>query len=367
MSCEVGENPPGEPSFEPEAVDEKASSRAGEWLDSLAKPTGSLGRLEGLGRRLAGAQHRVPPVADSVRTILFVASHRVAEEREVSAYPSSATRRMLASYAEREAAVNVFAQRVGAELEVVDLGVAEAETPVESGAAGPSVRDERIRERGAGDVTREPATGRGERAEAVRVGAERADAAVEAGSDLIALGEMGIGNTTGAAAAASRLLEVEPGRLTGRGSGVEGDRLEEKRRAVRAALERSDVPPSRPIAVLGDVGGLELVALAGAILRAAERRRPVLLDGFVVGVAALAAVRFHEAVRGYLVPATRSPVRGHDRILEALEAGEPLLDWEMRLGEGSAATLSVGPVRAACDLFEGMAGLEEVLERGGSR
>jgi len=348
--------------FDIDPADPDARRRAAERLDSLAKPPGSLGRLEELGRRIAAAQHRVPPTADRVRSIVFAASHGVAARHSVSAYPSDVTRRMLETYARGRGAVNVLTDRPGIDLEVVDLGVAGADAPIDASASHTEVRHDRVRPEGTADLVREPAMRREEWRRARRVGIEAVDRSVDGGAEVLALGEMGIGNTTASAASAARLLGADVAAVPGRGSGVDDERLEVKREAVVSALRRSDVPPQRPFAVLGDLGGLELVALAGAMLRAAERNRPVLLDGFITGVAALAAVRVDDDCRGYILLASRSDVRGHDRVLEALRAGEPLLDWGMRLGEASAAALAVPLVRSACDLFDDMATLDDVFD-----
>ena len=341
-----------------EPVCSAARTRAEQTLAELAKPPGSLGRLEQLGARLAAAQHTSPPRADRLRALVFAADHAVARTRRVSAYPPSVTEQMLATFADGGAAVNVLSQVNDADVEVIDLGVDGGDAIP---ADGTPVRHERIRPGGSGDITESAAMTSDQCRRALTAGADAVDAAVADGVDVVALGEMGIGNTTPTTAVACRLTGAAPDALAGRGTGVDDAGLARKRRAVVDALDRSDAPADRPFEVLADLGGLELAALAGAAVRAAEHHCPIVVDGFIVTTAMLAATSRFDALADYLVPATRSAVRGHDIVLDALACGEPLLDWDLRLGEASAAVLVAPMLRSACALFDGMATLADVV------
>jgi nicotinate-nucleotide--dimethylbenzimidazole phosphoribosyltransferase len=188
---------------------------------------------------------------------------------------------------------------------------------------------------------------------------QAAERAAAAGCDVLALGEMGIGNTTAAAALAARLLGRPAAELVGPGTGLDPEGVARKAAVVQRGLDRGG--PAEPLGALADLGGFELAALAGCMLRAAGLRLPVVLDGFIVGAAALAAVRLEPGLSAYLLPATRSAEPGHRHVLRALGAGEPVLDLGLRLGEGSGAALVLPMLGAAARLLSEMATLEEVL------
>jgi nicotinate-nucleotide--dimethylbenzimidazole phosphoribosyltransferase len=198
-----------------------------------------------------------------------------------------------------------------------------------------------------------------ERDAAMGLGREAVLRAVADNVDVLALGEMGIGNTTAAAALAARLLGRPGVDLAGPGTGLDAAGVSHKARVIQRGLDREG--PQDPLGALADLGGLEIAALVGAILEAAARRVPVVLDGFIVSVAALVAVQLNPNVRAHLIPATRSAEPGHGVVLDALDLGPPLLDWGLRLGEGSAATLALPLCRAACAALRDMATLDEVL------
>jgi nicotinate-nucleotide--dimethylbenzimidazole phosphoribosyltransferase len=345
--------------------DRPCQRRARELFDSRAKPLRSLGRLELLAARIAGIQRRVPPSTERPRVIVFAADHDVARFERVSAYPQEVTSAMLRTYAGGRAAVSILARLAGASFELMDVGVSGGELALGSVSPVPGVRVERraVRAAGAANSVERPALETKELEACLSIGADCAARAHADGVDLLALGEMGIGNTTAASAVVARLLDLDAERVTGPGAGLGADGLVEKQRVVARILARSRRRELAGFSVLADVGGLELAALAGAMLEAARLRIPVLLDGFIVTSAALGAVREVPALREFLLPATRSAEPGHAAALEALGSGLPLLDLGLCLGEGSAAALAIPMVRAACRLLADMASLEEVVSR----
>jgi nicotinate-nucleotide--dimethylbenzimidazole phosphoribosyltransferase len=324
-------------------ADEQAAAAARAALDAKAKPPGSLGRLEDLACRLAasgGLRGGVPVV------VVCAADHGIAEEG-VSAYPQAVTGHMLRAFARGDAAVCVLARQAGARLVVADLGV---RAPVDD----PGVLDRRVRA-GTANAARGPAMTRAEAERAVRIGIGLADEA-----PIVALGDMGIANTTAAAAVTACLLGREPAAVCGRGTGVDDAGLERKVSAVRRALAVNRPDADDPLGVLAAVGGLEIAALAGLVLGCAARRTPVLVDGFITAAAALVAVRLQPRCADALIAAHRSPEPGHSAIMEALGL-EPLLDLGLRLGEGSGAALALPLVAAAQAIVDEMATLEAVL------
>jgi nicotinate-nucleotide--dimethylbenzimidazole phosphoribosyltransferase len=340
---------------------DEAAARTRARLDALAKPPGSLARLEALAVWLAAAQGRVPPTAERPRIVVFAADHGVARARGTSAYPPEVTPAMVHTFLSGRAAVAVLAANAGASLEVVDVGVV--------GLVGARAREQGpafvAASLGAGtrDLSAEPAMDAETCAAAMAAGAAAVQRAAAAGADVLALGEMGIGNTTAAAALAARLLGRPAAALVGPGTGLDAAGVAHKSAVVQQALDRGG--PRDPAGALADLGGFELAALAGAMLAAPAQRLPVLLDGFIVGAAALAAVGMSPAIRPWLLPASRSAEPGHDAILAALNLDPPLLDLGMRLGEASAAALALPLLRAAGRICREMATLAEVLGEPG--
>jgi nicotinate-nucleotide--dimethylbenzimidazole phosphoribosyltransferase len=314
-------------------------------LDAKTKPRGSLGHLEELAVRVAAAGGDLATLRPVV--VVVAGDHGVARHR-VSAYPQEVTRQMLATFSRGDAAVCVLARQAGAALVVVDAGIVE---PLGDGA----VRDLRHGP-GTDDFTAGPA---------MRVAV--AEAALEAGialagelteeHGLVALGEMGIGNSTSAAAVAAALLGADAADVCGRGTGLDDDGLARKVEAVRAGLELHRPDAADPVGVLAAVGGYELAVLSGLALGAAARDVPVLLDGFITGAAALAAARLAPSLPDRLIASHRSPEPGHSLILDALGL-DPLLDLGLRLGEGSGAALALPLVRASLAILDEMATFE---------
>ncbi len=299
-------------------------------LDRLTKPPGSLGRLESLAARVAALQGTDRPVSRARAVYVFAADHGVVEEG-VSAYPAVVTREMIKNFINGGAAINALAAGVGAEVIVVDIGVAG-----EAFGAGTA------------NFARGPAMTRASAEAALDTGARLAAEAADAGVRLAAVGDMGIGNTTATAAVAAALLGLPPERVVGPGTGLDGAGLARKRAAVAAGLARLEAGADDPVGVLAGVGGLDLAGIAGFLIGAAAARLPVVLDGVITGAAALAAARLAPAaVQGWFA-GHRSVEPAHGPILEALGL-KPLLDLGLRLGEGTGACLALGLVAAACD------------------
>jgi nicotinate-nucleotide--dimethylbenzimidazole phosphoribosyltransferase len=322
--------------------DERAAAAARAALDAKAKPRGSLGRIEELACRIAAIRGTADPGRLAPVVVVCAADHGIAEEG-VSAYPQEVTGQMLLAFAGGQAAICVLAREAGAQLVVADLGVRAA-------VDHPAVLDRRIRP-GTANAARGPAMTRAEAERAIAAGIGLAD---DANAGIVALGDMGIANTTAASAATACLLERDPAAVCGRGTGVDDAGLERKVDAVRRALAVNRPAPDDPIGALAAVGGLEIAALAGLVLGCAARRTPVLVDGFITAAAALAAVRLQPRCAGMLIAAHRSPEPGHRAILEALGL-DPLLDLGLRLGEGSGAALALPLVSAALAVLSDMA------------
>jgi nicotinate-nucleotide--dimethylbenzimidazole phosphoribosyltransferase len=316
-------------------------------LDAKTKPRGSLSRLEDLAVRIAEIRGTPAPGQLRAAVVVAAADHGVAAHR-VSAYPREVTGQMLTNFAAGGAAICVLARHAGADLHVFDLGVATP--PV------PGVRDLRVAE-GTADLTVGPAMTMGQLDRCLGAGSSVAVELADQGIGIVALGEMGIGNTTSASALVAALLEADPAAVCGRGTGVDDDGLARKVAAVRSALIANRVDRRDGRRVLAALGGFEIAFLTGLAIGAAERRMVALLDGFITGAAALAAERIRPGTRSAMVAAHRSPEPGHSLVLDALGL-EPLLDLGLRLGEGSGAALALPIVNASLAILEEMATFE---------
>lgn len=317
----------------------------------LAKPPGSLGRLEAAAVELAALQRRHEPAVDTAHIAVFAADHGIATAG-VSAFPPSVTVEMVRNFATGGAAVSVLCGALGAVLEVVDVGTAlEYTLPV-------GVRQARAGW-GTADFRHAPAMTPQQFQVAWEEGEAAANRAAENAAELFIGGDMGIGNTTAAAAVGAALLELPAGDLVGKGTGVDAAGLLRKTTALEEGLARYRSRPERDgESALRELGGFEMVALAGAYTAAARARLPVLVDGFIATAAALAAVRCEPRLRPWLLFAHRSAEAGHARLLDALGA-EPLLSLGMRLGEGSGAAVALPVLRLACRLHAQMATFDE--------
>jgi len=322
-------------------------------IDEKTKPLGALGRLEEVAVRLAMLQGTLAPRVERARVVVFAADHGVAAEG-VSAYPPQVTAEMMRNFARGGAAINVLARANDLDVEVVDVGV-DADLSGVQGIVHSSVR------RGSRNLLREPALSEAELAAALDAGRGAVRRAAAAGVGAIGLGEMGIGNTTAAAALLSALTGRAPEETVGRGTGVDDAGLARKRDVVARALERHAAGPDDPRdprAALRSLGGLEIAAIAGAALEAPRHRMAAVADGFISTVAALAAARMDPSILPAIFLAHRSAERGHALALaqfEAASGARPLLDLEMRLGEGSGAALAMPLLRAAARVMTEMA------------
>lgn len=322
----------------------------------LTKPAGALGRLETLAIHLAALQGREKPSLDSLWITIFAGDHGVVAEG-ISAYPQSVTGQMLANFVSGGAAISVLARQLDAALEVIDLGTAEPLPPL------PGVRHLQV---GAGtqNFARDPAMTLAQLMLCLEAGRDSILRARAVGCDLFVGGEMGIGNTTAAAALACWLLDCPAAELAGPGTGLDRAGVAHKARVIDAALELHQVKIDGPLQALVHLGGFEIAALVGAYLTAAQHGVVVLVDGFICSVAALLAVRLNPGCRDWLLFAHHGAEPGHVLVLQALKA-EPLLELGLRLGEGSGAALAVPLLRLACALHGQMATFAEaaVAER----
>jgi nicotinate-nucleotide--dimethylbenzimidazole phosphoribosyltransferase len=312
-------------------IDVAAAAQAQRALDEKTKPRGSLGRLEELACRIAGIRGTATPGRLRSTVVVAAADHGVAREG-VSAYPQEVTAQMLANFQTGGSAVCVLAREAGASLRIVDVGVGR---PTASIADGPAMSVDAARRH-------------------VEDGRALADHLAAEETDVVALGEMGIGNTTSASALVAALLGVEPASVCGRGTGLDDEGLARKIAVVERALRVNRVAGGDPLATLAALGGFELALLCGLVLGAAARRIVVLLDGFITSAAALVAARLEPNAVDAMIASHVSPEPGHRLVLDELGL-EPLLDLRLRLGEGSGAALALPLLGAATAILADMA------------
>lgn len=325
--------------------DEQARRQAVARQEQLTKPAGSLGRLEELGVWVAGRQGSCPPRPfERARVVIFAGDHGVVEHG-VSAYPAEVTGQMVRNFLDGGAAVNALARANGATVRVLDVAV-NADTP-------PAVSGRKIR-RGSGAIDREDALTADEARAAVELGKAVADEEIDSGADLLIAGDMGIGNTTPAAVLIAALTGIEPVAVVGRGTGIDDNAWMRKTAAIRDALRRARPVLDDPVALLRTSGGADIAALAGFLAQAAVRRTPVLLDGVVVGAAAMVAEELTPGARQWWLAGHRTAEPGGTLVLEHLDLS-PILDLEMRLGEGSGAVTALPVLSAAVRVLAEMA------------
>lgn len=333
-----------------QAVDHAAIEQARARQQQLTKPAGSLGQLETLTLTLAGLQGRERPSLEQVAISIFAGDHGVVAEG-ISAYPQAVTGQMLRNFVGGGAAISVLARQLGASLEVVDLGTIEPSLQL------PGVRHLQLGT-GTANFAQQPAMTDAQLQAALQAGRDSAQRAAEQGTQLFIGGEMGIGNTTAAAALASVLLACPARGLSGPGTGLDSAGVQHKAAVIERALKLHGLQADDPLRALACVGGFEIAALVGAYLGCAQQGIAVLVDGFICSVAALVAVRLNPQCRPWLLFAHQGAEPGHQVLLEALQA-EPLLALGLRLGEGSGAALAVPLLRLACALHGQMATFAE--------
>lgn len=332
------------------AVSESFRQQALERQNQLTKPPGSLGQLEQVAVQLAALQQRVKPAVQNPQLVVFAGDHGVVAQG-VSAFPQAVTVAMLSNFVAGGAAVAVLARLHGIGLSVVNCGTV---TPCEhlAGVIQCPVMP------GTQDFSQQAAMSPAQAQQALRIGAEQVERLHAEGCDLFMAGEMGIGNTSAASCLAALLLQQDVVALTGPGTGVQGAALSHKQQVLAASVARAQPLVSSPLQALEQVGGLELAAMCGAFMRAAQLGIPVLVDGFIATASALLAVQLNPGVREWLLFGHRSAEPGHAALLQAL-AAEPLIQLGMRLGEGSGAAVAYGVVQQALALHNGMATFAE--------
>ena len=327
-------------------LDETARRAARQRQDILTKPQGSLGRLEALSIQIAGIRGESMPRLEHKVIITMAGDHGVAAEG-VSAYPQEVTPQMVLNFLGGGAAINVLARHVGARVVIVDMGVA-TDLPFHPALVVKKVAF------GTRNIARGPAMTREQAAAAILAGAEVFEDQLGEGVDIVGTGDMGIANTTPSAAIAAALTGDPVDEIVGRGTGVDDAGLQRKIGAIERALAVNRPDPDDALDVLAKVGGFEIGGIVGVILGAAANRRPVVVDGFISTAAAMVAVGLAPVARGYMIAAHRSQERGHRQMLRWLDM-EPLVDLDMRLGEGTGAALAISLAEAACKILREMA------------
>lgn len=335
-------------------LDDEAMAQAASRHARLAKPAGSLGRLEALGAQLAGIAATCPPPLPAPATVVVFAADHGVHRRGVSPWPQVVTAEMVRTFCAGTAAINVVARQMGAGVVVVDVGVAN------DLRALPGLVARKVR-MGTRDLTVEPAMTIDEAVAALDIGAEVAAEAVAAGARCLVTGEMGIANTTAAAALIAAVAGVPAAVATGRGTGIDDEALAHKVTVVEAGLERHrDAVGAGPLATLAALGGLEIAALAGFIVGGAAAGVPVVVDGVIADAALLVAEALAPGAAASCIAGHRSPEPGATIVLERLGL-EPLLDLGLRLGEGTGACLALPLVEMAARVLHEMATLDAVV------
>lgn len=327
-------------------LDQAAMDTATARQARLTKPTGALGRLESLSIQLAGILGQARPRLIDKVVVVMAGDHGVTAEG-ISAYPQSVTSQMVMNFLEGGAAINVLARQIGARVVVADLGVA-TELPTR-----PDLHNAKVA-MGTANMAQGPAMRRDQAVQAITAGADLMMREIATGLDILGIGEMGIGNTTAAAAIAAALTGQSPDEIVGRGTGLDDAGLQHKIGVVRQALAVNQPDTNDALDILSKVGGFEIGGLIGAILATAAHHRPIMVDGYIATAAAMLAVTLAPSVRPYLFAAHHSAEAGHDAMLAWLQL-EPLLTLDLRLGEGTGAVLGMQVADAACRLLDEMA------------
>ncbi len=338
--------------------DRTIESDVRERLDNLTKPVGSLGRLEEFALRYCLVRGERMPVLGSKVIYTFAGDHGVTSEG-VSAYPPEVTPQMVHNMLAGGAGVNVLAKHVGARVHVVDIGV-----DWDFGEA-PGLIKRKIR-KGTRNLKEGPAMTVEEAVRAIEVGVELAREAVSKGATMLGTGDMGIGNTTPSSALFAALMPASVEEVTGRGTGIDDEKLALKREVVREALEvNRDMIDEGPVSALAAVGGLEIAGIVGLILGSAWMKTPVVVDGFISTAGALVALRLCPAVRDYMFFSHCSAESGH-RVFFEVFGEKPILDLSLRLGEGTGAALAMGIIEAGVKIYREMATFDSAgVSRGG--
>ena len=329
-----------------EPVDRSLSAVAQAHLDDLTKPQGSLGRLEEIALKYVLATGSLTPVLTKKKICCFAGDHGVAIEG-VSAFPAEVTPQMVYNMLNGGAAINVLTRHAGADLDVVDMGV-NHDFPDMAGLVKRKVKP------GSANIATGPAMSEEDALQAVLSGAELAVEAYKAGFHILGTGEMGIANTTPATALYSVLLDVPVESITGRGTGIDDERLKHKIGIIKQAIEVNASRSDKPFGALAALGGYEIAAITGFVLGAASCRVPVVVDGFISSSGAVVALKLCPAVEDYLFFSHLSNEQGHRVVMQKLGA-RPILDLDLRLGEGTGAALSMQLIEGALKIYNEMA------------
>ncbi len=327
------------------SLNKEAMELAQKRLDSLTKPLGSLGVLEEIAKKLAGITGNPQPKIGKKTIIVMAGDHGVVEEG-VSAYPQEVTPQMVYNFLNGGAGINVLARHVGADVKVVDIGVA---APLEA----PGLISCKVK-MGTNNMAKGPAMSKEEAIRAIEAGIKVAEEVIKKGTDLLGVGDMGIGNTTPSSAILSVMGNLPVEEVVGRGTGINDERLKAKILAIKKAIEINKPNSGNALDVLAKVGGLEIGGIAGCIIGAAANRIPVVIDGFISGAAALIATGIVPETKDFMIASHVSAEQGHKKILELLGL-KPILFMDMRLGEGTGATLAMNIVEAATKIVNEMA------------
>ncbi len=327
-------------------LDTMAMSVARQRQSMLTKPLGSLGRLEELSIQIAGIKRDPIPEIKHKAVVVMAADHGVVEEG-VSLYPQEVTRQMVINFLKGGAAINVLAAHVGARVVVVDMGVKGGFPPL------PGLVCKMI-DFGTKNMARQPAMSRSQAIDSIEAGIQTVEAEIGKGLDIIATGDMGIGNTTASSAIFAAMSGKPVKKVTGRGTGIGDKQFAHKVQVIERALKVNRPDSKDPIDVLAKVGGFEIGGLAGVILASAAYRIPVIIDGFISSVAAVIATALSPGVKDYIIASHLSAEAGHSLVLDFLGL-KPLLNLNMRLGEGTGAVLGLFLAEAATRILRQMA------------
>jgi nicotinate-nucleotide--dimethylbenzimidazole phosphoribosyltransferase len=335
----------------------KFAGEAQNRLDSLTKPQGSLGRLEEFAKQLVAIAEKSMPSLDKKIIFTFAGDHGVAEEG-VSAFPKEVTPQMVMNFVHGGAGINVLARHAGAEVVAVDVGV-----DYDFGGLDKEGFVSRKVVSGTKNMRKGPAMTREETEKCINVGIELADEYAGKGYKIFGTGEMGIANTTPSSAITALLTGISVEDITGRGTGINDDAWKNKVQVIKDAISINSPDASDPIDVLSKVGGAEIAAIAGLIIGAAANKVPVVVDGFISTAAALIAYLIEPKTKGYMFAAHRSQEIGHKALLDKIGL-RPILDLDMRLGEGTGAALAMLVIEGGLKTYKEMATFEEAAVAG---
>lgn len=334
-------------------VDSRFIQEAQERLDNLTKPKDSLGVLEELAKKVVGiTQNKTPRLINKV-IFTMAGDHGISEEG-VSAFPKEVTAQMVYNFVKGGAGINVLARHAGARVVVVDMGVGE-KLNIDSRKFKNFI-DKKINF-GTKNMSKEPAMSRKEAVQSVETGIEIFLSEFKNGLDIVGLGEMGIGNTTSASAITSVITRRSVEEVTGRGTGIDNNSFLKKRDLIKQAIAVNKPKAEDAMDVLSKVGGFEIGGLSGLILAAASKKIPVVIDGFITAAAALIAYQLEPKTRDYMIAGHCSVERGHKFVLEYIGL-RPILDLNLRLGEGTGAVLAISLIEAGLKIFSEMASFE---------